>query len=365
MMIWFIVSLTFFWFIGFWILHQVPVCQLESKFSHPIPKISIIIPARNEASNLPKLLESLNHQSIRADEIIVVNDHSSDDTASIARRFDAQIINSETLPNDWLGKPWSCYQGFKYAKGELLIFLDADTFLEKDGLKRIISTFIQKRGVISILPYHQIKKFHESFSAFFNIIQLIGMNYFTINKNNKPAGMFGPCVIISRKDYMASGGHDVVKNEILEHYKLAKYIQDKNIPIHLYGGKHTINIRMYKEDFKALIQGWTKSFAAGAKNTPRKLFYFINMWLSGLLISVILVLTSLITQNTSVFYFSLIIYFFYVFQVYIQSQKAGHFPLWSAVFYPLNLVFFFIIFFRAGYKAYKNEKTIWKDRNIS
>ncbi len=103
-----------------------------------MPSLSVIIPARNEAHNLPTLLGSLAAQSVRPCEILVVDDGSTDRTAEVARELGARVIASEPLPEGWRGKTWACHQGAQAATGELLCFVDADTWFEPGGLARIL-----------------------------------------------------------------------------------------------------------------------------------------------------------------------------------------------------------------------------------
>ncbi len=98
--------------------------------------VSVIIPARNEEQNLPTLLRSLAAQPVKPREILVVDDGSTDRTAEVARRLGATVIVSQPLPDGWRGKTWACHQGAQAATGELLLFVDADTWFEPDGLRR-------------------------------------------------------------------------------------------------------------------------------------------------------------------------------------------------------------------------------------
>ena len=132
-MIWFGFTAIIFLVIGFFILYKVPVCGTNKKLPSSLPKTSIIIPARNEESNLPGLLSSLKSQAFLPDEVIVVDDNSEDDTVRVASEYKAHVITSSSLPEGWLGKPWSCHQGAQEARGDVFIFLDADTFLEANG----------------------------------------------------------------------------------------------------------------------------------------------------------------------------------------------------------------------------------------
>lgn len=363
-MIWFSLTSLIFMVIGFLILYRITICKNYEYPSSSIPSISIIIPARNEEYNLPTLLSSLKVQTLTPDEVIVVDDNSEDNTAAIAKKHNARLISSSSLPKGWYGKPWSCYSGAQEARGDIFIFLDADTFLEPDGLQKMVSTFLRSKGVISILPYHKIEKFHETFSAFFNIMQLIGMNYFSIFKNKSTIGMFGPCLVISRKDYLTAGGHKAVKGEILEHYIFATVLNKHNIPIELFSGKGSLNVRMYSEGWKSLIQGWSKSFISGADQTPKWTFRLSIMWISGLILTPSFLLISILLVNTIWITIWVILYILYVIQLFIQFRRAGNFPFWSSVFYPLNLIFFLTVFSYAAYMGSNKKNIYWKGRNI-
>lgn len=364
-MIWFGFTALILFGIGFFILYRVPVCGTEEKLPSSLPKISIIIPARNEEFNLPKLLNSLKIQTFLPDEVIVVDDGSEDATARIAGEYGVRVIISSALPEEWLGKPWSCHQGAQEARGDVFIFLDADTFLEKKGLERMMQTFMAGQGIVSVFPYHKVEKFYETFSAFFNLMQLIGMNAFSLLKSQQPTGMFGPCLIISRQDYLASGGHEAVRGEILEHYTLAGILEKHGIPIRLFSGKGSLNVRMYPEGWKDLIRGWTKSFTAGAVQTPPLTMRLSIMWISGLLITPVFFILSIFSGNITRIFLWAMVYILYVFQLFIQFRRAGTFPLWSMVFYPVNLAFFLGIFTWAGYRTSRNKQISWKGRDIN
>ncbi|MBN1849320.1 MAG: glycosyltransferase [Deltaproteobacteria bacterium] len=364
-MIWFGFTALVFFIIGFFILYRVPVCDSNKKPPRSLLKISIIIPARNEEHNLPKLLSSLKNQTLLPDEVIVVDDNSEDATARVAGEYQVRVITSSALPEGWLGKPWSCHQGAQKATGNVFIFLDADTFLETSGLERMMRTFIAGPGVVSVFPYHQVEKFHEAFSVFFNLMQLIGMNAFSFLKSRKPTGMFGPCLIISRNDYVISGGHEAVREEVLEHYTLAGVLEKHGIAIRLFSGKGSLNVRMYPEGWKTLIQGWTKSFTAGAGKTPPLTMRLSIMWISGLLITPVFFLVSIFSGPVSGLLFWSAIYTLYVLQLYIQFRRTGTFPLWSMVFYPINLAFFLTVFTWAGYRTSRNKQISWKGRKIN
>jgi 4,4'-diaponeurosporenoate glycosyltransferase len=126
------------------------------------------------------LLNSLSGQLSSQDEVIVVDDQSEDGTKGVAKRSKVKVLESLPKPEGWVGKTWACFQGARIASGEILVFLDADTVLEKNGLEKIVRTYVENDGVLSIQPYHKMRNLYEQLSAFFNIIAMAGMGAFTV-----------------------------------------------------------------------------------------------------------------------------------------------------------------------------------------
>ena len=291
---------------GFFFLFSIPTCKIRTHPAGVLPSISIIIPARNEEANLPRLLASIAAQLFQPTEVIVVDDQSVDQTPAIAREYQATVLPSKPLPEGWVGKAWACYQGACHASSDLLIFLDADTYLAKDGLQKILDTYVSEPAVMSIAPYHETEKFHEQFSAFFNIIMTGSMNAFTMLGNAlKPTGLFGPSLIVSRDQYFSIQGHAAVKDKILEHFFMAQIFITHQIPLKCFGGKGTLSFRMYPQSFHELIQGWRKAFAKGAGQTKALPLGLIIVWAflqaAIRVTSIILTADQVLGQHTAVF----------------------------------------------------------------
>ncbi len=346
---------------GLFLFYGFPLLVIKKRCPALVLRISIIIPARNEDNNLPALLISLKNQTLLPFEIIVVNDNSTDGTARVAAENGACVIESGPLPDGWRGKPWGCYQGAQKAKGDLFIFLDADTFLEPDGLERIIGNY-EGTGVISIFPYHRIKKPYEAFSAIFNLMQLAGIYYLSLSGKRQSKGLFGPCLVISRGDYYRTGGHLSVKDRVLEHYSMGAILIRYNIPLTLFRGRGVLNIRMYPEGLGSLINGWLKSFALGADETPRLNMTIAISWISGLIAATVYFMVSLYNGNIMDICYGGFIYLICVVQLFIHLRRIGNFPLWSALLYPAVLIFFLALFAFAALTS--NRPVEWKGRKL-
>jgi len=360
----FIVHLVF-WLLGFFFLFRISSCRVSVNRNTHDPSVSVIIPARNEEHTLPNLLNSLSGQLSSEDEVIVVDDHSEDRTKAVAEKSAVKVLESLPIPEGWLGKTWACYQGARIASGEILVFLDADTVLEKNGLKNIIETYVEKDGVLSIQPYHKMRNLYEQLSAFFNIIMMAGIGAFTVlGSCIKPIGLFGQVVVMKRQYYLDSGGHDKVKGEILEDLAFGSELQKKGVEIHCLGGKSTISFRMYPNGIRELINGWSKGFAMGAAKTPIPLLILIVAWISGSIGTTRSLIEVIIATNNVQIAICGSLYILYAAQIYWMLVRIGNFKFYTALFYPIPTAFFVVVFTYSFVRIFLVRSVKWKGREI-
>ncbi|HEX5789794.1 MAG TPA: glycosyltransferase family 2 protein [Luteolibacter sp.] len=306
---------------------------------------SIIIPARNEEHNLPKLLESLKRQSVKPREILVVDDASSDRTAEIAAQLGATVIASQALPPGWRGKTWACHQGALAARGEWLLFMDADTWFEPGGLERILS--MGHPGALSVVPYHRVERMWEDLSLFFNVSMAAG---------TVPAGLAGQFLLVRRDHYQLAGGHEAVRGWVLENFRFAAMLRDAGVPLRCLAGRGILSLRMYPGGLRDLLQGWTKGFAAGAGGTPRGALALVIAWMSGLMLAP----TAGILSGD--WWLWGIACGLCSLQVAWVGRRLGSFGWLLMWIYPIPLLFFFGLF---GWSAIRSgRKVMWKGREI-
>jgi len=355
----------FFWLMGFFFLFHIPLCRSKDNYNKNYPKISVIIPARNEENALPNLLASLNKRAQAEDEIIVVDDSSEDNTRQIALENGATVVDSEPLPKGWMGKNWACYQGANQATGDIFIFLDADTIIEGNGLKKMVDSFIYSEAIISIQPYHRVRRLYEELSAFFNIILMAAVGSFTILGNKiKPIGLFGPAMVLKREKYITSGGHSKVRGEILEDLAFGAKEKKKGTRIFCYGGKGTISFRMYPNGLKELITGWSKGFAEGAKSTSIPVLLMIIAWITGAIGTVRNLIQAGVISDISLTTLWGLLYIAYAIQIYWMLYRIGNFKPYTALLFPIPLLFFIIIFAYSFIIIFIRKNVSWKGRTI-
>lgn len=333
------------WCSGWIVFGRVEKCRGGLDKTASAEKLSIIIPARNEEQNLPKLLRSLAEQSVQPHEIVVVNDASTDRTAQVAQQLSARVINSQPLPEGWRGKTWACHQGAQAATGELLLFLDADTWFEPGGLMYALAEYTG--GACSVGPFHAVDKPYEDLSLFFNFNMTVGTS---------PNGLFGQMLLVDRASYWRVGGHEAVKERILENCFLAERFRTAGIPVRSVTGKNVFSFRMYPGGVSELVAGWTKGFAAGAGQTPRGMLLLAVAWMCGLMFALLgLFMTAGAWNWTAAYLLSAA-------QVGWYARRLGAFRWWTALLYPVPLVFFFVVFARSARRA--GGQVSWKGRTI-
>jgi 4,4'-diaponeurosporenoate glycosyltransferase len=360
----FIVHLVF-WVLGFLLLFRISHCRVSVNRNTHNPSVSVIIPARNEEHTLPNLLNSLSGQLSSQDEVIVVDDHSEDRTKAVAKRSAVKVLESLPTPEGWIGKAWACFQGARMASREILVFLDADTVLEKNGLKNIIETYVEKDGVLSIQPYHRMRNLYEQLSAFFNIVMMAGIGAFTVlGSRIKPIGLFGQVVVMERQYYLDCGGHDKVKGELLEDLAFGSELQKEGMEIHCLGGKSTISFRMYPNGIRELINGWSKGFAMGAAKTSTPLLILIVLWICGSIGTTRSLIETIVATNSVQIAIGGSLYILYAAQIYWMLVRIGNFKFYTALFYPIPIAFFVVIFTYSFVRIFLVGSVKWKGREI-
>lgn len=350
------------WMLGFIFFFHVPFCSNDKLKNIAQHTLSIIIPARNEEKTIPNLLRSLMSQIKAGDEVVVVDDHSEDNTSAVAEREGATVIKSKEMPPGWTGKTWACYQGAQSATGEILLFLDADTIIENDGLDRIIDCYAGIGGVLSIQPYHKMRKLYEQLSAFFN---LVAMGSFTVfGRMVKPIGLFGPVIALRKELYFESGGFEKVKGAILEDLAFGNEFKKKGVKLYCYGGRHAISFRMYPGGISQLITGWSKGFAMGAVKTSIPVLIMIVAWITGSIGTTRHLIQAVVNADITIVIIWGLLYLAFAAQIYWMLYRIGNFTPITAVLFPVPLLFFVFVFVYSFLIIFIRRNVSWKGRTI-
>ena len=212
------------------------------------PKVSIILPARNEEKYLTTCLESLIDQDYQNYEIIVIDDSSEDSTGKIIEKFSKENskiihVSAKSKPEGWMGKNWACMEGYKQATGELLLFTDADTKHSRKVISLSVSHLLSLQlDALSAIPRLLTFDFLTKISLPM-ISTFLHTRFSAINVNNpkkKAAYFFGSFFIITKKTYEQVGMHEGVKHEIIEDGALGKKVKEEGHKMRIVRGDNLI-----------------------------------------------------------------------------------------------------------------------------
>jgi 4,4'-diaponeurosporenoate glycosyltransferase len=224
---------------------------------------------------------------------------------------------------------------------------------------------MNRRGLVSLQPYHSVPTLREKLSAYFNIIVMAGLNSFTLlGRRLKPAGSFGPCIVCSRQDYFKAGGHEYVKHDIVEDVALGRRFIDCGIPVSNYGGRKILSFRMYPGRIGELVEGWTRSMASGAAGTRPWIFALVILWLSGSTASIFLPFLASAFPGLPLYIVGPGIYLAYSLQLYWILRRVGSFSAVTALLYPIPLLFFHFIFLYSFYLTAFKKSVKWRGRQV-
>ena len=327
---------------------------------------TVVIPARNEALRIAPLLSTLGAQTVRPNEVIVVDDGSTDATAGMAAGAGCRVIPAPMRPPGWLGKTWASWTGAREATGELLLFLDADTRLDPRGCERILRERARYGGVITLQPWHQTGSFRERLSSFFNVVVMAAINTFTaFGDALAPAGCFGPCILCAREEYFRAGGHEAVKGSILEDVDLGRRFLASGIPVRCLGGEGVIVFRMYPGGLGAIVEGWSKNIARGAQGSHPLVLACMVLWISGCFSAAVFAARWGLSGSAAAAAESALLYLLYAAEVLWMVRRVGNFGVLTALSYPAHLLFFVFVFARSLFLTLIVRAVTWSGRRIA
>src|SRR5579863_3923144 len=247
---------------------------LGTVYDQPEPEelieLTVIVPARNEEANLGECLQSLVQQSEpvfelgRDWELIVVNDHSSDRTAEIARGFaGVTLMHADEPEHGWTGKTNAVWTAARRARGRWLLFTDADTIHEPGDLRRAIHEAERNKvGMLSYSPRQIVSGFAQRalMPLVFCELALAYPPAKVSDPNQRVAAANGQFLLVEREAYRKIGGHAAVADKVLEDVELAFIAKRRRVGLRFRYAEDAVAARMYRTT-AAMMEGWTKNLA--------------------------------------------------------------------------------------------------------
>ena len=224
------------------------------------PLVSIVVPARNEEENLRVLLPSLVGLGYEPREVIVVDDDSTDGTARVAEVHGARVVSTAgDPPAGWTGKTWSMERGFREARGEWLLFVDADVWLGRGCLGAAMAAVHEARlDALSLFPDQRCVEHAERLLlpfAFAGYFSGVGRD---LNTGPDNALLNGQFLLVRRSAYEAIGGHRQVSGSVVEDVALGKVLLRAGYRVGIYRAGGLAGVRMYRSA-AGLLEGFGKN----------------------------------------------------------------------------------------------------------
>ncbi|QSB13795.1 glycosyltransferase [Natronosporangium hydrolyticum] len=245
-------------------LASFPVLGRRPSAAPPLPRVSLLVPARDEADRLPRCLPGLLAQP--AAEVLVCDDESTDDTAGVVRRAAAddprlRLVPGTPRPPGWIGKSWACHQLAAAATGDLLVFCDADVLLQPGALAALWAELTRQRSeVFSVFPRQQTGTLGERLLV--PLIDEVLLSFLPHRLLSLPvpaaATANGQLLAFRRSAYQAIGGHRAVADRIVEDLALGRLARRRGLRLGLALGGDLVSARMY-DGYPQTVRGLGKS----------------------------------------------------------------------------------------------------------
>ncbi len=353
------------------VVEPIPVQSLAK----PLPRISVIIPARNEERNIRRSVEALLAQTYPNFELIVVDDRSTDRTRAILAELQRtsqklKLIEGGQLPEDWAGKPHALFQGAQAAEGSWLCFIDADTFARPELLASTLECARSLQAdMFTILTEQELGGFWEKviLPLVFTALSF-GFPARQVNDPTQPDAIAnGQFILIRRQVYEAVGGHAAVRERIDEDKGLAEVVKRSGYRLLVADGRQVATTRMYTS-LADMWEGWTKNIYLGMQDRQGLLLFgaivgliaalALPFWLIGGIIWTLAGggwLAGLVALEAAILWA-------YLLWQRFQASQAFHISRWYALILPLGALVFTAMMVASAYKVLSGQGVTWRGR---
>ncbi|WP_316798553.1 glycosyltransferase family 2 protein [Pedobacter frigidisoli] len=335
--------------------------KLPRVIRHYHDKVSILIPARNEEENIITLLHSIKNQDYTNYEVIVLDDHSEDNTFGLVNEFcsvnpNFSIIKGEPLPAHWLGKNYACHQLASVATGKYFLFVDADETLNRGLINSLISRMeMGNLALLSVFTNQVMKTLGEKLTVplmHFILLNLLPLRLVRISRNPALAAASGQCMFFNADNYRQQLWHQQVKNQVVEDVEIIKLVKMEKFNAEALLANGLIHCRMYKNLHESLA-GFGKNLLAGFGNNVFILLFYLLLVIIGPVILIANFNLSLLLLPLTLIILSRM----------MISYLSGQNVLINLILHPFQMLFFLIISMISITK-YISKTGTWKGRPI-
>jgi chlorobactene glucosyltransferase len=323
--------------------------------------VSILIPARNEEGNIIALLQSIRQQDYQDYEVIVLDDHSTDNTYALCTEFAAQnprfhVVKGNPLPPHWLGKNYACYQLAQKAEGNFLLFIDADEKI-KAGLinSALHRMYLKNLGLLSLFTNQEMRTLGEQTVVplmHYILLNLLPLQLVYLVRNRAVAAASGQFMLFDANHYREYQWHQQVKNKVVEDVEIMRMVKSAGLNGEALLANNMVSCRMYK-NYADALKGFSKNFLAAFNYNSFALLIYLMVVLGGPLIVIATLNINLIAFMCGLILLSRI----------MISLSAGQNALKNLVLHPVQMFNLMLIAF-LSIQQHLTKTTVWKGRKV-
>jgi hypothetical protein len=264
-------------------------------------RVSVLIPARDEEATIESAVHAALENDPPVHEVVVCDDNSTDDTPAILDRLRAahprlRVVSAPPLPAGWVGKPHACQVLSEHATGDVLVFVDADTMLAREGIVRVLDLFSRYRAdAVSALPRQVMGSFAERL-----LLPLLSLTYtswlplFLVwwSRNPRFLAANGQVLALSREALDAVGGFAAVRAEVVDDVALCRHAKKAGLRVVFADGRDLASCRMYGSAAE-IWRGFSKNICEGLGGSALAVLAVLGLYLSAFVVPYLALLAAL------------------------------------------------------------------------
>ena len=332
------------------------------------PFVSVLVPARDEAANIAACLHSLLAQDYPAFEVRVLDDGSTDDTAAIVRALAAgddclTLLTGQPLPPGWAGKGFACHQLAGAARGDILLFTDADTRHTPQMIRAVTGAIAGGADVVTTFPEQEIGGWAEALAVpmmLFTVWAFLPVGRVWSDPSPQFTAANGQLLAFTHAAYVTVGGHAAVRDSVLEDMGLAQRAKRLGLKLRLADGTGTTRTRMYRSSGE-VWRGFSKNTYALLGGSAQLAIAFTVLLLALYVVPVIVLMTGILGGvGWDRQWLPLMLIALMLVQRGILAWRA-RLPMWQAVLHPFS-VLAFVLILANSVRWQQRGYGVWKGR---
>ena len=349
-------------------LRRLGTYPLPSRF----PRVSVLLPARNEEAVIGDCVRSLLAQDYPDFEVLVLDDSSTDRTGDVLAALAQtdsrlRVLTGRPLPEGWLGKHWACQQLADAATGELLLFTDADTVHHPQALRAGVAAMLAERADLMsgflrqrLLTWGERLTVPAVFWCFFSFLPIPLAHHIRVPWLSLTNGQW---MLFRREAYQAVGGHEAVRQNPIDDIMLGRRVRAKGLRWRVVDAGEYVSCRMYS-GFRAAVEGFTKNlFAVFDFHLTEYLFVWLWMLLVTLEPLAVCVLWPLGLARSAFALWPALLAVGEMLALWGIAMARLRFPLRLVSLYPVSMLLLVLIAFRSLLWTATGRAT-WKGRTL-